>query len=314
MDWMEVVVHTTTAGADIVSEVLMNAGATGTAIEDRADVPQGGLREEGFWELVDDDLIEQMSEDVLVKAYFEEGVGTLEIIAALKARLAAMRATDIGIDMGSLELQCKTVNEASWKDVWKKYYKPFRVGARLVIKPSWEEYDAAPEDLVIELDPGMAFGTGTHETTFMCMEMLQDYVKPGMTCIDLGTGTGILAIAAAKLGARDVLAIDLDENAVKVAKDNIKNNALSDTVRAEAGNLFEKTQECSDIVVANIIADVICGVASGARAHIQPGGVFICSGIIKEREQDVLTALTAAGYTVAKRLEKGEWVCLAARP
>ena len=314
MDYLEAVVHTATDGADIVSEALMNAGAVGTQIVDRADIPQSGQRKEGFWELIDESLVASMPEDVLVKAYFEANAGAAEGLAAVRARLEALAQMDLGIELGTLALEIETVHEQDWAENWKKYYKPFHAGERLVVKPSWEPYAPGEDDLVIEMDPGMAFGTGTHETTFMCMQMLERYIRPGMTCIDMGTGTGILAIAAAKLGARDVLAIDLDETAVKVARENIAHNGLEGVVRAQAGDLFKQTRAQADVIVANIIASVICGLCAPARAHIHAGGVFICSGIIREREAEVQQALAQAGYTVESRIEKGEWVCLAARP
>ena len=204
------------------------------------------------------------------------------------------------------------MHEQDWAEDGKKYYKPFRAGERLVIKPSWEPYEEKEGDLVLELDPGMAFGTGTHETTFMCMEQLEKYVKPGCKAIDVGCGSGILGLAAAKLGAGDVLAIDLDELAVKVAKENTEKNHLTDRVRVVHGDLLKQREEQADVIVANIIADVICALCGPVKRHLLPGGVFICSGIIREREDDVQCALAEAGYTVCNRLAKGEWVCLAA--
>ena len=231
MNWIEAAVHTTTAGADIVSELLMNAGATGTSIEDRTDV-LNAQKPEGMWDMLDEHILDAMPEDVLVKAYFEEGASTPETLAFVRARLSELSHMDLGFDLGSLEFTRETVHEQDWAENWKRYYKPFRAGERIVVKPSWEPYEPFPEDLVIEMDPGMAFGTGTHETTYMCLQMLERYVRPGSACIDVGTGTGILAIAAAKLGARDVLAIDLDEQAVAVAKENIRKNGMEQVVHA----------------------------------------------------------------------------------
>ena len=312
MDWMEAVVHTTTMGADIVSEVLMNAGAVGTSIEDRYDVTSS-KKSDGMWDMIDEDVLRHMSEDVLVKAYFEQGVSAGETLHLVAQKLREIGRMDMGFDMGSLKIETKQVREQDWAENWKKYYKPFRAGEHLVIKPSWEAYTPEEGDLVLELDPGMAFGTGTHETTFMCMEQLERYVKPGCRVIDVGCGSGILALAAAKLGAGDVLAIDLDELAVKVARENTEKNGLSATVRVAHGDLLERREEQADVIVANIIADVICFLCGPAKKHLLEGGVFICSGIIREREEDVQRALAAAGYTVINRLEKGEWVCLAAR-
>ncbi len=311
MDWMEAVVHTTTMGADVVSEVLMNAGAVGTSIEDRYDVTSS-KKEDGMWDMIDEDVLRHMSEDVLVKAYFREDQSAQETLLLVQEKLREIGRMDLGFDLGSLAVEHTSVHEQDWAENWKKYYKPFRAGERLVIKPSWEPYEAQDGDLVLELDPGMAFGTGTHETTFMCMEQLERYVKPGCRAIDVGCGSGILALAAAKLGARDVLAIDLDELAVKVAAENTVKNGLSDVVRVKHGDLLENSEEQADVIVANIIADVICFLCGPAKKHLLPGGVFICSGIIREREDDVQRALAQAGYTVCNRLAKGEWVCLAA--
>ncbi|MED9820522.1 MAG: 50S ribosomal protein L11 methyltransferase [Christensenellales bacterium] len=312
MDWMEVVVHTTTMGADVVSELLMNAGAVGTAIEDRYDVTSS-KKEDGMWDMIDEDVLAKMSEDVLVKAYFKKDAHVQETMLLVSEQLAGLKRIEMGFDMGTLELDSQNVKEQDWAENWKKYYKPFRAGEHLVIKPSWESYEAQPGDLVLELDPGMAFGTGTHETTFMCMEQLEKYVTPGCKAIDVGCGSGILALAAAKLGASDVLAIDLDELAVKVAAENTQKNGLSDCVRVVHGDLLEKAEEKADVIVANIIADVICFLCGPAKKHLLPGGTFICSGIIWEREDDVQCALAAAGYTVCNRLAKGSWVCLAAK-
>ena len=312
MDWMEAVVHTTTMGADLVSEVLMGAGAVGTAIEDRYDVASS-QKKDGMWDMIDEHIFDNMSEDVLVKAYFKADANAQVALLLVGERLRALKGDDLGFDAGSLLLESRSVREQDWAENWKQYYKPFRAGEHLVVKPSWEAYEEQDGDLVLELDPGMAFGTGTHETTFMCMQQLERYVTDGCRAIDVGCGSGILALAAAKLGARDVLAIDLDESAVKVAKENIEKNGLSAAVRAVHGDLLEQRDERADVIVANIIADVICFLCGPAKRHLLPGGVFICSGIIREREDDVLRALEAAGYRVDHRIEKGEWVCLSAK-
>ena len=191
MDWLEAVVHTTTMGADIVSDVLMNAGAVGTAIEDRYDVTSS-KKSDGMWDMIDEDVLKHMSEDVLVKAYFKSDASAPETLHLVQQKLGEIAKMDMGFDMGSLTLDTQGVREQDWAENWKKYYKPFRAGERLVIKPSWEAYEPKAGDLVLELDPGMAFGTGTHETTFMCMEQLEKYVTPGCRAIDVGCGSGIL--------------------------------------------------------------------------------------------------------------------------
>ena len=310
MDWIEIIVHTTTLGAEPVTDQLMAEGATGTMVEDRADIPDPD-KPNGYWEIIDPKLIESMPEDVLVHAWLEPDAGFPERMASLRQRLGALKERQSGL--GSLEIETKNVRDEDWSEVWKQFYKPFRAGKKLVVKPTWERYDAQPGDEVIEIDPGMAFGSGTHETTGMCLELLEDALRGGERVIDVGTGSGILAIGAALLGAREVLAIDIDPVAVKVARENIAVNGLSDRITAVEGNLLDRQDMLCEVCVANIIADVICGFAEPLTHHIVPGGLFICSGIIKEREQDVLDALKAANYEVLQIRRKGEWVAMLSR-
>ena len=314
MDRVELTIHTTSLGADIVSEALMNEGATGTMVEDRADIPDPD-KPNGYWEIIDPNLINTLPEDVLVHAWFEPDERFADRMGALKSRMAELKAADLGIDLGSLEMNTVNVRDEDWAEVWKKFYKPFRAGQRLVVKPTWEHYAAQEHDLVMEIDPGMAFGSGTHETTGMCLELLEDVLleHPVKSVIDVGTGSGILAIGAAMLGAQDVLAIDIDPTAVKVAKENVEHNHLENVIRAVEGNLLESTDGVWEVCVANIIADVICMFAKPLIPHIVPGGLFICSGIIKEREQDVVNALNEAKYTILEIRRKGEWVAMLSR-
>lgn len=308
MEWCEAIVHTTTEGSDMVSDLLMRLGATGTEIVDRADVPdpdQPGV----YWELYDKKMLEQMPEDVLVKGWFEQNEQLRELITNLRYELDAMKA-DSGVDFGSMTLDMQDVKDEDWSENWKKYYKPFRVGSHLVVKPTWEPYAAKADDLVIELDPGMAFGTGTHETTNMCMQLVEKHLKPGMRVMDVGTGSGILAIAAAKLNAGEVLAIDIDPDAVKVAKENVTLNGVDDEVRVVVGDLVKSEAMPCELAVANIVADAICMLAGPLTRHLVKDGLLICSGIIRERENDVLKAADEAGYIQKDRIEKGEWVAL----
>ncbi len=310
MDWIEIKVHTTTAGAELVSEQLMQEGASGTMVEDRADVPDPA-HPNGFWEMIDPGLIERMPEDVVVHAWFEPDHRYADRMQALRARLEQLKGC--GLEMGALTVETQQVQEEDWAEVWKRFYKPFRAGKTLVVKPTWEPYEAQAGDRIIEIDPGMAFGSGTHETTSMCLELLEDYMTPDARVIDVGTGSGILAIGAALLGAREVLAIDIDPVAVKVAAENVEHNGLTDKIACAQGNLLDKHSEQCDLCVANIIADVICGFAQPLKAHIVPGGKFICSGIIKERAEDVREALAQAGYELLEERRKGEWAAMIAR-
>lgn len=312
MEWMEVSVHTTTQGSDVVSMLLMQNGAAGTAIEDRNDVPDPS-KPHGYWELIDQSLIDSMPEDVLVKGWLPMNERLSDSQKALKEQLAALPALNPDIPLGTLTLDNNQVDEQDWAECWKKFYKPFRAGRTLVVKPTWEHYAPQPGDKIIQMDPGMAFGAGTHETTGLCLSLLEEYMQPGMHVMDVGTGSGILAIGAALLGASDVLAIDIDPVAVKVAKENVIQNGLESGIRVMEGDLVKDVHETFDLCLANILADVICFLSVPLRTKIRPGGTFICSGIIKDREQDVLDALRTAGYTVIEKQYRGEWVAIVSR-
>lgn len=306
MDWIEITISTNTEGADIVSEALLRQGAVGTQIIDRADVPDPS-KPNGFWELIDPKMIDEMPEDVQVKAWFE----SVEALRGLENCLKALPELT-GMDLGTLAVSQQGVQEQDWSECWKQYYKPFRAGQHLVIKPSWENWNAAPGDLIIELDPGMAFGTGTHETTAMCVEMIEKHYHGGKV-LDVGTGSGILAIAAARLGADSVLGVDIDPMAVRVAQENVEKNGLSREIDIRQGDLVAGLDNVQcQFAVANILADVIALLAAPLKAHLTANATFVCSGILKEREQDVVDVLTRNGYQLFDRMQKGDWVALAA--
>ncbi len=307
MEWIELIVHTTTEGADRVSSVLMDAGASGTQIEDRADIPDPS-QPHGIWEIIDPKLLESMPSDVLVHAWFEESPSLPGLVDTIRARLTALKSDpSVGNAFGSLLLDTRTVNDQAWTDIWKKYFKPFHASDRLVIKPTWEDFTPAPGDIIIEIDPGMAFGSGTHETTSMCLSLLEEVITGGEEIIDVGTGSGILAIGGALLGAGHVLAIDIDPDAVQVARENVKLNHVDHLVSVQQGNLLDRVSDTCDICVANIISDVIIAFAAPLLNHIRPGGLFITSGIVTLRSEEVAKALTDAGYEILRHVQKGEW-------
>ena len=311
MDWMEITVLTTTAGADMVSQILMDAGSSGTMIEDKNDVA-ANQRPEGQWDIIDEAIAQRIGDDVKVTGYYEVDASLNDRVRMIEGEIRRVKGLDLGFDAGKLEILQQTFAEEDWAENWKKSFKPLRLGRHMLIKPGWCDCAVEPGDKVIEIDPGMAFGTGTHETTGMCVELVEKYVRPGSTDIDVGTGTGILAIAAAHMGAKDVLATDLDTMAVKVATENVAKNGFADTIRTRCGDLLEAVDETADVVVANIIADVIRMLAAPVRAHILPGGRFICSGIARERKDEVVQALMDAGYQHLDIREKGEWAAIEA--
>lgn len=309
MEYAELTVSTTTPGAEIISQMMTDLGAVGTQIIDRADLPDPA-KPTANWELMDQSVIDAMPEDVQVKVWYEVNERLPGIIESLKQSLAGLKAQRN--DLGTLTLSTENVESKDWSECWKQYYKPFRLGRRLVIKPSWEHWDAEEGDLIIELDPGMAFGTGTHETTAMCVEMIEDYYR-GETLLDVGTGSGILAIAAARLGAKHAVGVDIDPDAVKAAVENVARCHVEESVEIRLGDLTKGLKETFGFAVANILAPAICILCGPLREHLLPGSTFVCSGIIAEAENDVKEALEKNGYTLLETRHKGDWVAIAAR-
>ena len=218
----------------------------------------------------------------------------------------------MGINVGEGKVESEVKYEKDWADTWKQYYKPVLVGERIVVKPIWEEYEPKGNELVVELDPGMAFGTGTHETTRMCIQALEKYVKEESTVFDVGCGSGILAIAAAKLGAKLAVGVDLDPVAVESSIENVGYNNLNN-IEILHGNLVEVIDGKSDIVVANILAEIICILTDDVKRVMKDGGVFITSGIIHDRVDMVCEKLEATGFEVMEKNRDGEWNCIVAK-
>ena len=264
------------------------------------------------WDYVEEEVFNKSGQDgVLIKTYIPEERNVLELIETVKARIALLPS--FGLDIGEGSVSLSNVNESDWANEWKKYYKPTKVGKKIVVKPSWEEYEKQEGDLIIELDPGMAFGTGTHETTSMCIRELENYVDETKTVFDIGCGSGILAIAAAQLGAKEVVAGDLDEVAVKVSKENCEINNVSDKVVVKHGSLFEVVDSKADVIVANIIADIIKILAKDVSKFLKDDGVFISSGIILAKIDEVCQALEENGFEIVKVERLGEWSAIVSK-
>ncbi len=311
-DWMQVKVLTTTAGADLVSEILLEAGSEGTMIEDRNDVFEN-QRPEGQWDIIDPAIADRIGEDVKVTGYYPIDENRNNVISSIASALGRLQALTPDVDLGKLEMQVQGFENEDWSESWKKSFKPIRLGDHIVICPGWLEYEKQPDDKVIEIDPGMAFGTGTHETTGMCAALIEKYVQPGQRVIDIGTGSGILAIVAAHMGAKEVLATDLDAVAVRVAAENAALNGFGGKIDCRCGDLLDVVDVSGDVVIANIIADVILMLAKPVRERIVPNGVFICSGVAIDRREDVRRALLENDYEILDEPVKGEWAAFAAR-
>lgn len=301
--WLEIRVFVPREQQDNVALVFHEAGSGGVVIEDPAFVLD--CIREGNKETVAPKLGRFATGETVVKGYFACDDETMP------ERLENLYRT---FDEHGLRRETGYVREEDWATAWQAYYKPVRVGRRLVVKPSWEEYTAGPGDVVIEMDPGMAFGCGTHATTAMCMEFLEERIRGGETVCDVGTGSGILAVTAALLGARRVIAVDIDELAVRTARENAARNGVADRVAVLHGDLLDKVSGVKvDIMVANIIAGVVIRLLPAAVSVLEPGGLLVVSGIIRQRGEDVLRALRGAGLKTISAKSRGEWLAFGAR-
>ena len=311
MKWIEVTIKTTTEAVEAITNILDDLRTGGVMIEDPKDF-FFQKKNELDWDYVEEEVFNKRnSEGVLIKTYISEERNVMELVEIIKQKVSAL--TGFGIDIGEGSVSLGQVNEEDWANEWKKYYKPTKIGEKLVVKPTWEDYEVQSGDLVIELDPGMAFGTGTHETTTMCMRELEKYVTEDSKVFDIGCGSGILAIAAAKLGAKDVIAVDLDEVAVKVAAENVAHNHVQDSVQVLHGNLIDVVSDKADIVVANIIADIIKILARDVHSCMKEDAVFISSGIIHAKVNEVKESLIENGFEIIEVKTLGEWNAIVAK-
>ncbi|MBO6159220.1 MAG: 50S ribosomal protein L11 methyltransferase [Firmicutes bacterium] len=318
MNYHQITIHTVSEAVEALSYAFLELGSGGVEIFDPKDILMQD-KSPLSWDYIDEDLLKDLSRDeVLMRVYFsEEAVpdpAALENLL-LKIRQAISNVSEY-LPVGSGIVETSLSREDDWMNAWKAYYKPFRLGKHIYVVPSWIEAETEPGDIRIEMDPGMAFGTGTHETTSMCIERLEEIVRMGDTVLDIGCGSGILGIVAAKCGAGKVIGSDLDVNAVRVAGENVQKNHVSDLVSIvhadlAASEAFKDIQ--ADVIVANIIADVIIDLAPKAVRLLKKGGYFITSGIILERKDDVLNAIKNAGYEVLSVGEKGSWCCILSR-
>ena len=307
--WIEVRVITKSEALEPVSGIFYSLDCKGVAIEDPEDIlgrEQGPLT----WDFADINVLEHKGKFAVVKAYFAEEDNIEEILGYVNEKLVELK--EMGIDLGEAKVEHEKMYEEDWANTWKQYYKPSKVGEKIVVKPIWEEYEQKEGELVVNLDPGMAFGTGTHETTRMCIQALEKYVKEESTVFDVGCGSGILAIAAAKLGAKLAVGVDLDSVAVESSIENVGYNNLNN-IEILHGNLVEVIDGKSDIVVANILAEIICILTDDVKRVMKDGGVFITSGIIHDRVDMVCEKLEATGFEVIEKNRDGEWNCIVAK-
>ncbi|MCI6838037.1 MAG: 50S ribosomal protein L11 methyltransferase [Clostridiales bacterium] len=315
MKWLEIAVYTTDAGLDSVCAALDSVGITGLSIEESRSAAAAFLRESVlYWDFADMSRIG--TDRPCVKGYLADCPENYSVAEAAKAAVERLKTLDLGVDLGSLTVTIRSLDEEDWANNWKKYYKPLEIGSRLLVLPSWEPKPET-DRVVLKLDPGMAFGTGAHHTTRMCLELLEKTVRPGDTMLDMGCGSGILSIASLLLGAKKAVAVDIDPIAETIARENAAMNGLGEQdYEIRIGNLISDEALQTDIrgqypvVAANIVADVILALCPFAREVVAPGGTFIVSGIIDDREAEVEAGLKQAGFAVKEVLSSDCWFAI----
>lgn len=293
---------------DGISNVFNELGSGGVVIDDPQLIASYAHR--GQWD--DHEFSEELlaKTEVTIKGYLAKDEFLVGKLEELRQELKEIERR---MQLSPIVLSLDEVKEEDWANSWKVYFKPDKVGKKTVIKPTWEAYDAKDGELVIEIDPGMAFGTGNHATTALCINLLEKYVTPGMQVLDVGTGSGILAIQAALLGADRVQAMDFDTVAVKAATENVALNHLEDKVSVAHSDLLAQAKGQGDLIIANIVADIIIRLIPDTAAYLKGPKLFISSGIIDTRKDDVLAALAAGGFQVLEIREKAGWVAIVAQ-
>lgn len=318
MKWIEITIYTTEQGLEPVYACLDDAGVSQVIIEPGNNDIEALLNETApYWDYASRNELTNTGIPS-VKAYIADINENQELIKTVQDSITLLKNTDIGVDLGSLEIDIKQVDDEDWSNNWKAYYKPFEIGTRLLVKPAWEALNGTTERIVLAMEPGMVFGTGTHQTTRMCMELIESNIATGDSVLDLGCGSGILSVTALLLGAGHAVAVDVDPLAEQAVSNNAQlNNIPSSKYEILIGNAVTDEAikrrlngEKFDIVLANIVSDVIIALAPSIAEHLKQGGKLITSGIITEREAQVEAALKANGLSKLERIEQDDWLAL----
>lgn len=314
-NFIQIDIFTSSAAVDGITARLTDLGITGFQISDSADFEDFLADKNANWDYVDDSLMGLKNAEPKITVYVHDNAQGKEQLESVRSMVEELKLSNSDGFYGNLRLALANVKEEDWANNWKQYYKPFRVGKSLIIKPSWEDFNAREGDKILEIDPASTFGTGQHHTTKMVMETLEDVISGGERVLDLGCGSGILTIAAFLLGAEKAVICDIFENAVNTASENIKKNGF-ENFSAFCGNISESKPLRGeigggfDVICANIVADVIIDMSPYFSEFAAENGILIVSGIIDERLEEVLYALKAAGWkTVSQKREEG-WNCI----
>lgn len=312
MEWTKADIFTTSEGADYICAMLTAAGINGFEVEDKNDFNEFLKNTTSHWDYVDDGLMRLKDCETKVTFYIPNNPQGLDTLSDIKSRLGQLPETLPDIELGRLDICINNVNEEDWSNEWKKYYQPLEIGKKLIVIPEWEQ-KVKNGRIPVVLNPGMAFGTGQHNTTRLCMEFLEQNIVPGCSVLDIGCGSGILAVTGVLLGASHAEGIDIDELAVKIAGENSKLNSTDGKTKFFCGTLKSEKQNIDseyDVICMNIVADVIISMLKDVKKMLKASSHLLLSGIIDTREQDVLSALSKENYKIIKRKESGGWVAL----
>ena len=315
MDWIKVTIYTSAEGIEGVTGRLYQLGITGLEIEDEQDFLEFLENNKQYWDYVDEDLMKQKHTETKVSCYVSNDMNGNELLIAIRDSMKEMKDLDDDNSYGRLEVEIENTSTEDWANNWKKYFHPMEVGEKILIKPEWEELTEPTDRLVFNINPGMSFGTGSHYTTQLCIEANTRSSVPGIKMLDLGCGSGILSILSLMLGAKEAVAVDIDPNAVDTAYENAQmNNIGREHYKVLSGNVVTDkeiqdiiSQDKYEVVAANIVADVIIGLAPKAREYMKEGGVFITSGIIEGRQDEVKEALEENGFEIVDIRNRKDW-------
>lgn len=330
MKYIELKIHASRQGVEMMSELLMRNGITSVSVDDPADLQDIlDKKNEYGWDYIDDEVKARPDREPVVRAYLEDSDEGRRRLQSLKEKIMNLKSLELeghfgwDVDFGRLYAEARVVDDEDWKDKWKENFHPIHITDRIVVKPSWEEYRASEEpdgeghdgtdEIVIDIDPGMAFGTGSHETTRLCVRLMEKYGADHRSLLDVGCGSGILAMVGAGLGFDEILGVEIDPDAVRVAEENIRRNGFDDRITVRQGDLAEGLDQKTDMIVANLMADLVIRLASDCRSHLTDSGVFISSGILTEKKEAVAKAIEDSGFEIVEIAEEGEWCAIAAR-
>ncbi|WP_027399343.1 50S ribosomal protein L11 methyltransferase [Anaerovorax odorimutans] len=333
MKYNEVKIYTTTSGIEPLTDILMNHEVVGFEIEDSKDFIEFLDKKNTYdWDYVDENLMNLKDTETKITFYLEQNDEDDKRLQLIKEDVMKLKSNEmegffgeiktVGKDgfngetnvLGRLYVESNTVDDSDWKDNWKQYFKPVKITDRIVIKPTWQKYEKQKDhELIIEIDPGMAFGTGSHPTTSLCVKLLEKYIEKGDCVLDVGCGSGILSMAAALLNTDKVVGIEIDPIAVNVAKDNIKLNGLSEKIDVLEGDLTKGLSYSADIVAANLMADLVIMLTEDIVKHLKGKSIYISSGILIEKKEKVASVIEKCGFEILEILEDDEWCAIAAR-